>query len=37
MPPADPGLEQRQTVVSMLLLSLFIGVPLFMVYRRAKR
>ncbi|MER8908772.1 DUF3857 domain-containing protein [Mesorhizobium sp. M0854] len=41
-PPADvqlsdPAKEQRQTVASMLLLSLLVGVPLFIAYRRGKR
>ena len=41
-PPAnvevrDPGLEQERVFASLLLLSVFLGVPLFMAYRRSRR
>jgi len=35
-PVAEPARSQQQLITSMLLLSLFIGVPLFMVYRRSR-
>ncbi|MGX8011453.1 DUF3857 domain-containing transglutaminase family protein [Mesorhizobium sp. ORM8.1] len=35
-PVAEPDRSQQQLITSMLLLSLFVGVPLFMVYRRSR-
>ncbi|TIX56142.1 MAG: hypothetical protein E5V25_28465 [Mesorhizobium sp.] len=32
----DPAMEQRQVIASMFLLSLLVGVPLFIAYRRSR-
>ncbi|MER8484830.1 hypothetical protein [Mesorhizobium sp. M1322] len=34
---SDPAMEQRQVIASTFLLSLLVGVPLFIAYRRSKR
>ncbi|TIX33356.1 MAG: hypothetical protein E5V34_06750 [Mesorhizobium sp.] len=32
----DPAMEQRQVIASMFLLSLLVGVPFFIAYRRSR-